>query len=195
MTEQKHTPVSSDHIAEQIDAIAVTLSRLEREAVKLSLAAVSGDEKAAQRLADINADIERAKADRVVFQRAEKAALQIESAEDDRIEEEKRRQHYLNAARTAVELIGLSEQLDAAIEKFAQTILDMRAAERAISSELVLARKETIPGFWQFKSESLAFGRINNIFEKGQMTIPPVSERTRAAWGRLASDAQPEGDE
>ncbi|SOC92469.1 hypothetical protein SAMN05216358_2620 [Rhizobium sp. AN5] len=195
MTEQKHTPVSSDHIAEQIDAIAVTLSRLEREATKLSLAAVSGDEKAAQRLAEINADIERAQSDRVILQRAEKAALQIELAADNRAEEAKRQHHYMNAVNAAVELVGRAERLQAVIEEFGQMVLAIEADERLISSEMRLAKKEISPRAGQFRTYRMASVAVENVFGKGDFANESIAKIIRDAWAPLLEDAQPKGDE
>ncbi|PZP53763.1 MAG: hypothetical protein DI595_02365 [Agrobacterium fabrum] len=195
MNDKKHTPVSSDHIAEQIDAIAITLSRLEREATKLSLAAVSGDEKAAQRLSEINADIERAQSDRTILQRAEKAALQIELAADNRAEEERRQRHYMNAVNTAVELVGRAERLQAVIEEFGQIVAAMTANERLISSEMRLAKKEIHPRAGQFRAQPMAFIAVENVFGKGDFANESIAQIIRDAWTLLLEDAQPKGDE
>lgn len=193
MTETKipnYIPASSKDIAEQLGAIAQTLSRLESEAVRLSFAAVSGDAIAANALAQINAEVERASGDRIVLERAKVAALQLEDSAKEDAEEVRKQEHYRVAVQSAVKLVELCEQMDARIEEFAKGVLQMQTTEKEIWSALRMAgRKPEVGVSWRNGIHNLAFANVENCFAAGDFRSVPISQRVRVGWSLLLADA------
>ncbi|GLS30554.1 hypothetical protein SAMN04488498_103130 [Mesorhizobium albiziae] len=179
--------VTSDYLENQIEAVGGVLADLEKEAQSLAYAAVSGDKRAVDRLAKIKADIERAKADTVVFEQAKVKAEQIEIAE---ISAEAKAERA-SAIKQAVALAGK-------IQQAARRVDEIAAEFRAIISELPIAEHQ----LWQTLRKAAAvpsdgiIGRKNlashafavmvNANEAPAFQPRPVADIAGVAWGYLS---------
>lgn len=189
MTIQTTTPapVSSAYISGQLDALAATLERLEREAADLSFAAVSGNKDAAKALSELNTRIAGAHADRTVLERARLTALNLEDAAARDAAETERKRHYAIARDLAGKLLGLSERTDALIAEFGALISDMNATERAIWSELHRAKAAPPDsGVGRNNIAGTAFANMNNATAAGDFkSKKSVADWVLAGWGFL----------
>jgi hypothetical protein len=183
--------LSSAYIAEQQSAATETLVELETRAEKLAFAAVGGDDAAVSALADLNAQIERAKADVVVFQRAKATADRREAEARHAAGVASRAAHRVEAGRLAHEFVALVDEADAAVSTFLDLLKRVGMAEAELRREVRAAGIST---------DSAVIGRSGaSIFLSDRIRIatspdasfrdnPPVAPLTRRAWDFLLRD-------
>jgi hypothetical protein len=179
--------LTSDDIEAKIVAVDGTLAALEQGASRLSYAAVSGDADAAKSLAKVNADIERAKADREVLERARRTAVSLEASAADKAEQERRQTHYAAACANARRLVELSSDIDALILKFGSVVSDIQTTEKAIHRELGGAKASPNVGVVGRQNLSArAFANVANVEGVGDFANKvAVTDVARSAWGFL----------
>lgn len=176
---------SSGSIAAQITALDTTLFGWEKEAADISLDAVNGDADAAKRLAELNRQIEGARADRQVLERAQKTAFKREQAARETAQVEQRAKH-LNAARKHAEALrAAAAKADQMITELRSALVEMDTHERAIRAELHRAGV-TPPGAIRYR-QGLA-GHVLAVLKAMHDTPTGYLEDRRGA-AKLASVA------
>lgn len=132
--------VGSHEIKNKMAALDRALSDFNADADEISIVAVAGDPDAGKKLAEVNARIERAKADRVVLSRAYKKAVEAEAEAFARSKDEAREQHIAQARLNAVAVVKAARFIDALSADFAAAMADLSKAEAAVLSSLSAAR-------------------------------------------------------
>lgn len=135
---------SSAEIAGKLAAVDTALADWEAEFDTKVTAAVGGDTEAAAKLAEINANIERAKIERMIFAKAHGKALSAEAEEAARADAEARKEHTAIARLHAGRLIDAARRMDAGIEAFSAMLAEINEAERLVREHLRLAK--ALPG-------------------------------------------------
>ncbi|MEZ0170767.1 hypothetical protein [Microvirga sp. TS319] len=138
-TKATYTPASSAHISGQLSALASVLRGLEHEAATLSLSAVSGDQEAARRLAEIRAKLDGARADRVVLETARKQALQAEADAFVAAATNGKARRLAEARENAERLLVTASTADALISDLKAVLADLNRTEADVWTSLRLA--------------------------------------------------------
>jgi type III secretion system FlhB-like substrate exporter len=109
---------SSNDIRGQITAVDARVIELELEAEGLALAVVSGDTDAVARMSAIRAEIERAKADKIMFERAFSGAVAHEAAERAKEKQAAESVSAAAARKQAARIVEIADRVDAMVEEF-----------------------------------------------------------------------------
>ena len=185
-----HLP-SSSQIAEQLSAVSVELGRLERRAEDLAFAAVGGDAEAVGALADVNAQIDRARADVLVFQRAKATADRLATEAEEEAAAVKRAAHHAEARRQADALVQLVAQGDAAVDAFIALTRQIATAEVALRTETRRAGVDLEHAHVGIRgADVLILDRLRRAMgsQASYTDNPPAVDRVRHAWDALLGD-------
>lgn len=185
-----HSP-SSAQIAEQLSAVALELASLERRAENLAFAAVGGDEEAVAALAGVNAQIDRARADVLVFQRAKATADRLAAEAEEEAAAIKRAAHHAEARRQADALVKLVAQGDAAVDAFMALNRQIAAGEAALHRETRSAGidiGQALVGIRGADVLILERLRAATSHHASYRDNPPVVDRIRHAWASLLGE-------
>jgi hypothetical protein len=128
--------LSPDDITGRLRALAASLKKLEHEASRLSYAAVSGDKAAAERLGEINSEIEGLKNDRVALMRANDVAVELQTEEEKAKLLEERRAHWAKATRHRESLVKAAKRMEALVDEIPALKAAMLADQQAIRAAL-----------------------------------------------------------
>ncbi|MFK0335387.1 hypothetical protein ACIQUB_30190 [Rhizobium sp. NPDC090275] len=120
---------SSDNIRGQITAVDARVIELELEAEGLALAVVSGDTDAVARMSAIRTEIERAKADKVMFERAFSGAVAHESAERAKEKEAAKGVSAAAACKQASRIVEIADRVDVMIDEFRTLMFELERLE------------------------------------------------------------------
>jgi hypothetical protein len=116
------------------------IALLDQEAQDLSLATVSGDQKAATALAAINAEVSQIIADVAVLERARLTAVQQQQNTSDAEIAAHRAHHREIAQDHAAVLVRLAGRVDDLVAEFKSVFAEMSATEKAVWDNLREAR-------------------------------------------------------
>jgi len=130
---------TSTDIRAQIGSIDHRLAELEADAADLALDAVNGDADAASRVAEINREQGRLRADRRILETAYRTAQDREHAAKEAARAAEREKHLSAAREHAEALRAAAARADSLVDALREVMAGMDAHERAIRVELSAA--------------------------------------------------------
>ncbi|MGO4834134.1 hypothetical protein AB4144_17890, partial [Rhizobiaceae sp. 2RAB30] len=132
--------ITSQNIAGQIAALDTAVADWERIADEQALSALAGDEAACRKLVEANQNVEHAKADRRVLERARGQAEKAEAAAKAQAEAEVRGRHIEDARLNARQLLDIAARVDALVAEVSAAMSSLQASEDAVRRALIAAR-------------------------------------------------------
>jgi len=131
--------MNSRELRAKISALDATVQQWESEIDALVLRAVEGDADAAQALAQTNAKLEGARADRVILEKAYKQMLQAEAEAFAAAEAEAKTRYVAEARVNAERLLATARKADGLISELKAVLTDLTSAETDVWNSLRLA--------------------------------------------------------
>lgn len=196
MTElqQASDSLTSAQITSRITFITSSIEMLRQEESDLALAAVSGDDDAVKRIAEIRSQLRQIGEDVAILDRARTAAQRKESEAAAARDEAYRAHHLAIAREKAAELVKIAVRVDEAVAAFKACTVEIDRVEREIHSALREADAKANTGrvgqthLWRFAFDLITkFVKGTASFDPGR----PVADVARNAWSHLLDD---EGD-
>lgn len=184
-----------EQIANKIILARAEIVEREAEERDLALAAVSGDETAVTRIAEIRATIRQVEADISLLQNARFVAERNEALADAEKMQAYRDRHFGIAKERAAAIVNLATVIDGLVDDLKTRITNLNQIEKEIWRELREAGSPPeghIVGridLGQFSVDNLSrFTKGVDRFRPGR----PVSAIARGAWGYLLPDNEGE---
>ncbi|MBN8978914.1 MAG: hypothetical protein J0I08_20800 [Rhizobiales bacterium] len=196
MTELQQTSdsLTSAQITAKISFATSGMDTLRREENDLALAAVSGDDEAIKRIAEIRSQLRQIGEDVSILERARTVAQRKESEAAAARNQEYRARHLAIAREKAAELVKIAVRVDEAVAAFKACTVEIDRVEREIHTALREADARESGGrvgqmhLWRFAFDLITkFVKGTASFDPGR----PVADVARSAWGHLLDD---EGD-
>jgi hypothetical protein len=180
-----------EQIANKIIRARAEIAEREAEERDLALAAVSGDEKAVARIAEIRATIRRIEADISLLENARFVAQRNEALADAEKLQAYRDRHFQIAKERATAIVNLATVIDGLVDDLKARITNMNQIEKEIFSALRQAGSPPEThivgriGLGQSAVDRLSrFTSGTDKFRQGRS----VSAVARSAWGYLLTD-------
>lgn len=182
--------VTSHDIVGQIEALQTRLDELDAQADELSLAAVEGDKEAVKQLADIQAQITQAWADKRILATASKSAVRRESQERFAAGAAERAKAHEQAREIAGEIVSKAARVDALIAELRVLLPQIGALETEVWKQLRAAGQTPTGGFVGQRGLSVyATDTLNASFgPKYAQERKKVEDIASAAWRYLIED-------
>lgn len=185
--------LSSGQITGKITHAQSEIERLEAEKSELALSAVSGDETAVARIADIRATIRQIEADIPLLESARLTAERNEARADEERRQAYRDRHYQIARERAKAIVDLAVVIDGLVADIKKRLSNLNDTEQEIWAALREAGASPSSGRVGQRGLSRSaidllsrFANGTDKFDAGR----PVAAVARDAWGHLL---EPEG--
>jgi len=180
--------VSSTYVLGQLRALDAKLIIIHAEADSIAYASVSGDPDAIKRLDAINAEVERAKRERGVLERALKKAEEREAAEALAADKAAKAAAFVDAGLRAREFVALCERIDAMGVEFHALMNSITAGERGLHDLMRAAGRINHNSGTIANRSRLAFVAHGNLLKRVDAPyheFPAVADLARRAWAEV----------
>lgn len=190
MTEpqQASDGLTSAQITAKISFAMSGMDTLRREESDLALAAVSGDDEAIKRIAEIRSQLRQIGEDVSILERARTAAQRKESEAAAARNEKYRARHMAIAREKAAEIVKIAARADEAVAAFKASTVEIDQVEREIHAALREADAKANTSragqthLWRFAFDQITkFVKGIDSFDPGR----PVADVARSAWRDL----------